>query len=262
MIKNWFALTNTEFDPIGFYLNPTLRTTICPSCDDCIEKSFFTSKKVNKSIKRVLNEEKGKEELIEVFEEQLDIGWSEEKTPTLFPSVSSTILHLQNSTNQQSASSSSKFASLDPSKRSHQSCRLSCTNCNWSGTKEELGIYKFLRDLQSALIFIIKSDRPLNHVLVKTITNYTRSTSRTNKTSTTDTTLKTNNSSNNQSHNNSSTTTANKNSNGSSSSYHTSNSSTNCDKRYETYREEEEVEADDREGEDLQDNLEFSELGH
>ncbi|CAH7676913.1 expressed protein [Phakopsora pachyrhizi] len=39
MIKNWFALTNTEFDPIGFYLNPTLRTTICPSCDDCIEKS-------------------------------------------------------------------------------------------------------------------------------------------------------------------------------------------------------------------------------
>ncbi|CAH7676235.1 hypothetical protein PPACK8108_LOCUS11347 [Phakopsora pachyrhizi] len=40
MIKNWFALTNIEFDPIGFYLNPTLCTTICPSCDDCIKKSL------------------------------------------------------------------------------------------------------------------------------------------------------------------------------------------------------------------------------
>ncbi|KAA1137399.1 hypothetical protein PGTUg99_007154 [Puccinia graminis f. sp. tritici] len=135
--KLWTSLTNTDFNLIRFINQPSLRTFICPQCDDTLESPFYVKDKQTNTVKVTdscwsysgpkAHKSQHKPTSTSVQQDDQGAAFAQEESPRN---------HLDNSRGAHPAGSHKNHA------------KLRCTNCNWTGIKQDLSLFKYASEFK------------------------------------------------------------------------------------------------------------------
>ncbi|EFP86283.2 uncharacterized protein PGTG_12239 [Puccinia graminis f. sp. tritici CRL 75-36-700-3] len=135
--KLWTSLTNTDFNLIRFINQPSLRTFICPQCDDTLESPFYVKDKQTNTVKVTdscwsysgpkAHESQHKPTSTSVRQDDPGAAFGQEE---------STRNRLENSRDAHPAGSHKNHA------------KLRCANCNWTGVKQDLSLFKYASEFK------------------------------------------------------------------------------------------------------------------